>query len=85
MFQCDSLATIWNRVEVAMLKSMSNIKDKYDLVHAISNLDFLSMFFFSLYCDWNWQVVGKCIHKNKKTSETKEITNFTQAVRGCGQ
>ena len=42
------LATIWNKLELAMLKFMSNIKDKYDLVRAISNLGFLTILFFSL-------------------------------------
>ena len=38
-FQHDCLAAIWNRLEGAMLKYMSIIKD--DLVYAISNLGFL--------------------------------------------
>lgn len=38
-FQRDCLAAIWNRLEGAMLKHMSIIKD--DFVYAISNLGFL--------------------------------------------
>ena len=34
--------------QVTMLKFMSNIKDKYDPVHAISNLGILAMFVFLL-------------------------------------
>ena len=86
MFPYDCLAAIWNRVEVSMLKFISNIKEKYNLKQAISNLGFFTMFvflFIAIETDEFWENV--LIKTNEKISETKEITNFTQAVRGCKQ
>ena len=48
---------------------MSNIKDKYDLICAISNLGFLTVC-FSL-CDKNWWVVGKCADEKQMKTPLK--------------